>query len=305
MMPKPPGRDATPAMERVLRLLAMLADRPRTGWTTSDLVEHCGYAAVDPNDRSRQLNRELGYLRKQGWKIENIGRPGDEAKYRLTIGDNRLRVRFTPAQQAALRRAAAASSHSSLAGHLEGSQPELPRRTVRISPNEAAENLDPLLRAVTHRCRVDFLYKGRRRSVHPYAVQSGPAGWYLVGREDDSQVVKTFVASRMGEVEVGVPFTAEAAPSQARASLDPLGWEIDPATEVTVLTTAEHRPLVDRLLGRAIHVQSVPEAQALTYRVAHRAAFRARVYELGTRVRVEGPADFRDEMLGELQRRAS
>jgi len=304
-MSKSPGRDAAPAMERVLTLLATLADRPRNGWTTSELVERCGFDAADPDDRSRRLNRELSYLRSQGWMIENIGRRGEEARYRLTAGDNRLRVRFTAAQRVALRRAAAATHHNALVRHLEDAQPELPSLTVRVVPSGAAEDLDALLRAVTHRCRVDFDYKGSERSVHPYSVQSGASGWYLVGREDSSDTVKTFAASRMTAVRVGAPFTAEPAPTHTRASLDPLGWEIDPPVEVTVLTMSEHRALVDRLLGMPIAIQSVLQQQALTYRVTHRAAFRARLYELGPRVRVEGPADFRADMLDELTRSAS
>jgi hypothetical protein len=38
----------------------------------------------------------------------------------------------------------------------------------------------------------------------------------------------------------------------------------------------------------------------LTYRVTNRAAFRARVYQLGARVQVVGPADVRAEILDEL-----
>ncbi len=39
----------------------------------------------------------------------------------------------------------------------------------------------------------------------------------------------------------------------------------------------------------------------LTYTVTNRAAFRARIYMLGTRVSVVGPDEFRDEVLGELR----
>jgi hypothetical protein len=39
----------------------------------------------------------------------------------------------------------------------------------------------------------------------------------------------------------------------------------------------------------------------MRFRVTNRTAFRDRIYELGTRVEVLGPADVREELLAELE----
>jgi hypothetical protein len=57
---------------------------------------------------------------------------------------------------------------------------------------------------------------------------------------------------------------------------------------------------VRRWLGAPRSVAEEGEETVFTYRVTHRAAMRARIHQLGTRVRVEGPSDFRDELLAEL-----
>ncbi len=58
--------------------------------------------------------------------------------------------------------------------------------------------------------------------------------------------------------------------------------------------------LVENLLGEPAHVEKLGDALRMRYVVTHRAVFRWRVYELGTRVRVVEPDDVRRELLAEL-----
>ena len=157
-------------------------------------------------------------------------------------------------------------------------------------------------RAVARRCRLRFTYKGGARTVDPVRVHSGPSGWYLTGREQGSDIDKEFVVSRMSSLELDSPGSAPAAPGEpVRRSLDPLSWEVDPATEVILEVPTEHRVLAENLLGAPVTAREQGDAVRLTYVVTHRRVFRYRLYELGTRVRLLGPDDVRDEMLAELR----
>jgi hypothetical protein len=106
----------------------------------------------------------------------------------------------------------------------------------------------------------------------------------------------------MRDVSVGDPGTAVVPDEPARPQLDPISWTIDPVVDVTVRTTDEHREQVEAMLGRATSAErgTGTGTVTLTIPVTHRAAFRRRVYELGTRVVVTGPPDVRDEMAREL-----
>ena len=61
-----------------------------------------------------------------------------------------------------------------------------------------------------------------------------------------------------------------------------------------------HHPVVESVLGSAGSVALVDGEVHAGYVVSHRAVFRWRVYELGTRVRVVSPAQLRDEIVAEL-----
>ena len=145
-----------------------------------------------------------------------------------------------------------------------------------------------------------FTYKGEQRTVHPARVHSGPSGWYLSGREDGSEVVKEFVVSRMSDISLDAPGSAEVVGEPVRRSLDPLSWEVDAPAEVVLEVPEEHRVLVENLLGTPAQVTASGSALAMTYVVTNRQVFRNRIYELGTRVRVVSPDEVRAEILAEL-----
>ena len=60
------------------------------------------YGDADP---ATQLGKDLKRLRQQGWQIDNVAGKGEPAVYRMIAGDNRLRLKLTPGQLAALQRA--------------------------------------------------------------------------------------------------------------------------------------------------------------------------------------------------------
>jgi predicted DNA-binding transcriptional regulator YafY len=283
-------------MERLVRLIGVLTGH-RDGAPVDVLLR-----AVAPDEsagddaRRKMLSRDLEHLNALGYDVRNVAEPGADGVYLMRARDNRLAVHLTPEQRGELLRAALAAGLEGMEAHLGDGGAGGPA-TVAASPD-----LDLVQRAVARRCRLRFTYKGGARSVDPVRVHSGPSGWYLTGREQGSDITKEFVVSRMSEVELDSPGSAPASPGEpVRRSLDPLSWEVDPATEVLLEVPAEHRVLAENLLGAAVTAAVNGNTVRLTYVVTHRRVFRYRLYELGTRVRLLGPDDVRDEMLAELR----
>jgi predicted DNA-binding transcriptional regulator YafY len=287
-------------LERLVRLLSVLWAAGREGVPGLDLLAVGAYGSAGLDDRRRQFHRDLAHLNALGYDIRNLSPEGTDGRYRLVARDNRLRVELTPEQQVELVRAAQVAGQPELADRVGlGVSFSSTADQVRVQRPTADQALDAVLRAAARGCLVRFTYKGRDRVVHPHVVRSGPSGWYLAGREDTSTDAKVFVVDRMSDVRIDQPGTAEPVAAQERRSLDPLGWEVDPPVEAVVETTPEHRQQVERALGATV-ADSPGDPTVLRVRVTHRAAFRHRLYELGTRVRLRGPADLRRELLDEL-----
>jgi predicted DNA-binding transcriptional regulator YafY len=313
-MPRAAGRDQTAPMERLVRLIGALTAHP--GGAPAELLltavdppsEALRGAAAEVHDESRRkmLSRDLEHLNALGYDVRNVAEVGAEGRYVMRARDNRLQVSLTAQQRGELLRAALAAGLDDMARHLgdEGDAGAVEAGggdgDNRAGTARAAA-LDLVQRATARRCRVRFTYKGESRAVDPARVHSGPSGWYLSGRETGSSLVKEFVVSRMSDVELDPPGSAPAYDEPSRRSLDPLSWEVDPPVEVVLGLAAEHRVLVENLLGAAASAEQGAGGELLLgYRVTNRRVLRNRVYELGTRVRVVSPAAVRDEILAEL-----
>jgi predicted DNA-binding transcriptional regulator YafY len=305
-----PGRDQTGPMERLVRLIGALTQHPK-GASLAVMLTALGSADHAPEARRRMLTRDIEQLNQLGYDVRNIADPGADGVYLMRARDNRLQVLLTPEQRGELLRAAIAAGLDHLGGHLGatggatgGASAPSAAGTSAPSPDTASPTLDLVQRGTTRHCRVRFTYKGEPRVVHPAQVHSGPSGWYLRGREEGGEpsgLVKEFVVSRMSDVSLDRPGTAEVLDEVARPAMDPLSWRADPPTEVVLRVPAEHRVLVENLLGSAVDVREDAGELLMTYAVTNRSVFRWRVYELGTRVRVVSPDDVRAEMLAELQ----
>jgi len=260
------------------------------------------------------LTRDIEQLNQLGYDVRNVAEPGADGRYLMRARDNRLQVLLTSEQRGELLRAAIAAGLDHLGEHLattpDFSPSGLSGATTASTASSAASSelppstLDLVQRGTTRHCRVRFTYKGEQRLVHPGRVHSGPSGWYLRGREeggDPPGLVKEFVVSRMSEVSLDDPGTADVLDEVSRPAMDPLSWREDPATDVVLRVAAEHRLLVENLLGTPAAVREDAAELLMTYVVTNRSVLRWRIYELGTRVRVESPDDVRAEMLAELQ----
>lgn len=301
-----PGRDQREPMERLVRIAAVLHAHPKQGVPSETLTKVAGFTG---EDRADQLAREIRHLNRQGWQIENIAEPGAGAVWRMTSVDNRLRVRLTPAQQTALRRAVLLADRDDLVDRLGLPSSARPSTVGAAMAADAAEGeasaaLSAALGAVRSRRLLRFSYKGTPRVVHPESVRSENGRWYLLGVEDadlDTGPVKRFVVGRMHDVVADAPGSARPVPAARHLGLHPMTWEIDEPVDVILRTTPEHEPDVRRSLGDPVATVDEPDGEvAMTYRVTNRAALRARLYDLGRRVRLVGPADVRAELLEEL-----
>jgi predicted DNA-binding transcriptional regulator YafY len=293
------GRDQVRPMRRLARLMALLDQAGAAGATADRLVEVGDYGEKDPHS---QLTLDFKRLRDQGWQIDNVAGDGEPARYRMVAGDNRLRLKLTKAQLAALQRAVILADRADLATRLGLEAEELPSGLgSEVLPRNREAVLTLALRAVQLRSLVRFVYKGKPRVVNPATVRFQHVQWYLTGVEEGGEIVKHFAVARMREVSLDSPGFARLTPEVRRLSLHPLTWEVDAPLEVTLRTSPDYVPDVERWLNEPAYTREVGTAVDLIYVVTNRAAFRARVYALGTRVEIAGPDSFRDEVLADLQ----
>lgn len=298
---KGPGRDQRGPMERLVRIAAVLHARGGGGMSGDQLVEVAGFTGEDASD---QLAREIRHLRRQGWQIDNVAGPGQTAHYRMVTVDNRLTLQLTQPQQRALQQAVLLADRGDLVRRLglpESSRPDDVGTVLEVAERDDA--LDTVVRATSLRALLRFDYKGSARVVHPVSVNAQYGRWYLRGREDGAEegVVKAFVVSRMSDVRADAPGTADVPAPVRHPGLHPMSWEIDPPVDVELRTTADYAPDVRRWLGEPAAVAERGEHVVLRYRVTHRAAFRTRLYDLGTRVALLGPDEVRREVVAELR----
>ncbi|HET7683730.1 MAG TPA: WYL domain-containing protein [Marmoricola sp.] len=293
------GRDQREPMERLVRLASVLHHAGSRGVAAPNLLDVAGWS--DAKDGISALKRDFRYLSDLGWQIENIAESGLGAVYRMTTVDNRLRVKLSPEQQTALRRAAILANREELADRLGLTGAHRPRE---LAAEVHASTDDPAYRTVVEALRrrslLRFRYGGKDRVVHPAFARTQSTQWYLHGREDGDDTVKAFVISRMQDVRADAPGTADRTDAPRHARLHPMSWEVDPPVDVTLRAPADYAPDVRRWLGAPQQEHQDGDEVELTYRVTNRAALRARVYQLGTRVSVLGPDDVRQEILDEL-----
>lgn len=296
----PPGPSPVKAMQRLARILAKLDDAGVVGATTAELLAVAEYGGTSaPQD---QLSQDLRNLRKQGWQIENLNPPHEPGRYRMVSGDNRLQVKLSAAQRAALQRAVLVAERTDLAKRL-GVRPAAVAEgigSIKIR-KQKGDKLSLALQSVQLRSRIRFTYKGTARLVHPGTVRFQNYKWYFSGVEDGSDVLKHFVVSEMGDLSLDRPGSATEVPSVRRIPLHPLRWEVDEPGRVTLRTTRDFVPDVIRWLNEPDSQLERGDEVELTYTVTHRQAFRARLYVLGPRVSIAQGAELYDELLSELR----
>lgn len=289
-------------MERLTQILFVLSRSQDRTATTERLLAHVSYGSERPEDRRRQLTRDIGHLNELGWNIASVSAEGEAGRYHLVAGDLRLRVQLSPAEQAELQRAARLAGAGGTAGTDGGP-------TADEGDRMGASHLEAVHRAVTAHCLLEVDYRGSRRRLQPHSLHLRTGGWYLRAQEDGGAEVKTFRLDRMSAVMLGQPGTAAVPPAQQHLLIDPIGWQVDPPVVAVLATTVEHEPQVRAMLatgsdedesGDSGSTDAAASEVRLRLLVTNRAAFRSRLYELGSRVRLLGPTELRDEVRDHL-----
>ena len=167
-MSKAPGRDAREAMERLVRLASVLHHAGERGVPAANLLDVAGW--TEAADGISALKRDFRHLDALGWQIDNIADQGLDAIYRMRTVDNRLRVRLSAEQQAALRRAVLLVDRADLADRLGLTGSDKPVEVTATLQGAALDALDTVVRAVRQRALLRFRYKGTDRLVHPQSL---------------------------------------------------------------------------------------------------------------------------------------
>lgn len=297
------------ATQRLITILQVLADHPARGVEVGSLLAQLGSYAGTYDSQKDALSRDLKYLRNEGFVIDNVAGEGEDGRYVLQPGDDRVRLAFSSDQLFQLQRAAVLVGVDRLGALAHGRSPD-------GSPDAAIDGTDPLIddihvpevlgdvqRAVRSRATVKFDYSGRRRTVHPYGLAMAPRGWVVEGWEEESGQAKMFSLQKMGEVRIDRPGTASPPERSTRPTLDPLRFALDDPAEAVLEVPTRFREQVDAVLHHPLRVDPGPESggeptQRLHYEVTNHTNFLVRVLRLDARVVLLGG----DRMRSELRR---
>ncbi len=270
------------------------------------LADDVGYRGRE-DSRREQLARDIRSLKKVGLEISNVSDEGDEGRWVLQPQDSRIRLAFEEDQRAELARAALLIQGEARERLLEEVGVDVDPANVSnvaVQYAKAPPELELLLHAVATRCLVTFGYSGRVRQVHPYRMQYGTSGWWMFGMEVAGGRTKTYTLSRMGQISIGDPGSAEIPSITPHPGTDPLTWLVDEPLDVVLSCEAEHVEDVRTLLRAELIVAGeARESGEVTMKatVVNRTQFLARVMELGERVRLLAPDELREEFRSRLR----
>lgn len=294
-MPRQPGRDQGEAMKRHVRLLTRLA-QAAPGWVNRDtLMRELGYSPASARDA---IARDVKILVDRGWAIEKRGE-GTDMAHRLLNQDPRLNTLLTEQQIAQLARAVSQAGQNPAALGLPTQGTTASVTTPIESDLSVAFHVEEALHALQHQCLLHVEYKGQIRDLHVDDVRrTGTGRWRIIARDDGVQ--KVFRVDRIESLRVGAPGSASP-PQPVTKHADPLTIpEGDPITAV-VATDTVHEARVIRELGSPDARTQEGEEIELRIPVINRWLWRQRLYQLGTRVRLIGPDELRDEIRRELR----
>lgn len=282
-------------IQRLVMVTSILSAAGAAGRGALELADAVGYRGTDEGKRE-QLARLIRDLQTVGVDVTNVAPRGQEARWVLRPGDSRIRLAFTPEQQAALARAALLADRDRLAADLGAAV--APPQGLDIAAPRLPVDVDLVLRAVTARCLLRFAYNGKPRQFDPVTMQRGIGGWAVSGLDRGSGQYRTFYLARMTDVAADAPGTAREVSGVQRGGSDPLSWQVDPALDVTVRVDDRYRTDAATLLGEPLTRRGAD----WDYRVTNRWAFYSRLVELGERVVLAGPEPIRAEFAAMLRR---
>ncbi len=282
----PAGRPGGEAVSRLITLLRHLAAAGPRGLSAPELVDLGGYPTEREGVGEASLLRDLKRLASAGWEYERVSGEGEVARYVLQRRNLADQVGLAPAERSVLE--------ALLEYRAEHPLPEPGARDVPVVIRKLAQ-------AVDHHCVVAMRYRERHRQVEPIRLHTTPAAWWLRARDDDGHC-KWFRLDRMSEVELDIPGSASAhIVDDPGSSLNPHTWVEDPPTETTLEVGREHLPMVVSTFPDAVVDPAEGDPVTVHVVVTNRAALFLWLVEMGTRVRLVGPDEVRDQLLDRLR----
>lgn len=291
-------------VERVLNLLIYLLESPVP--VTANEVRNTVIGYADQSDEAfhRMFERDKQVLRRIGvplklealdpWEIDEgytvdpdeyaIPDPGltNEERVALSVAGTMVRLGGTEAGVGAIIKL----------GGIE--------RGVGIEPltadlGEGAETLGDLFGAIGERRRIEFTYRGHKRSVEPYGIAHRRGHWYLVGNTTDGE--RMYRVDRIEKLQVGEDDNTFEKPKgfDIKEAVDSQPWEAgsDPAVDALVRFEADVAWWAARSLGVA-----EPDGElTATVSVANRDAFVGWLLSFGSQAEVLEPQELRDAVV--------
>ncbi len=157
------------------------------------------------------------------------------------------------------------------------------------------------------RRRVQFSYRGRRRTIDPLAIGSRRNLWYVVGRDHDVDALRLFRLDRVDAeppIELGANRDAFELPDDFDAPsalrLDPNDWGPDQPVEATIRVARHRVGAFQRDLGGVVIEHDVDHV-VVAVTVRHRTSFRVRVTAFGDDAKLIGPAELVDDVVNWLR----
>ncbi len=298
------------ALERITNLVALLlsAREPLTlDRIVHELAGQYPDAVVAQRgafERDKALLREIGVpLESEVLSGSDAGRTRywiDRAKYELTD------LHLEPDEQAALQMAVAAARLADAQFGLLKLGGEVASAPVVVANIPELPALPLLREAASGRCRVQFRYRDKHRSLQPYSLLLREGFWYVVGFDEEHQEVRTYRVDRIdGSVERGAPGEFERPPGfdpRAVFPADPKLLGDEPEARALVLVDSARAAAVTRELGAdAVHEQRPGGAVVVGVPCTNADAFRSWLFGLGVHAEVLSPPAVRAEVVAWLE----
>lgn len=224
-------------VERLINLLAYLVDssRPVTAEQIRNTV--AGYENLSDQAFHRKFERDKANLRELGIELAQEATDAWEVEWGYVVPESNYRT-IEPDLTDEERTALALAVHMVRSGgwpsgangllKLGGARLADPDTPVGADLGLASEHLGLIFQAVLERRRIRFAYRGRPRTLHPYAMHHRRGRWYFAGVEpEQAGTIRTYRLDRAEQLElVGAP---DAFPRpegySARDILSSLPWE--------------------------------------------------------------------------------
>jgi predicted DNA-binding transcriptional regulator YafY len=152
------------------------------------------------------------------------------------------------------------------------------------------------------RATIEFVYKGDRRSVDPYAVFFTNGYWYVAGFDHERGEQRTFRVDRIdGDMTAGKHGSFVVPESFRAADVLPAPWQLpgdEPVTAEVRITDPSLAAFVVESMGDLAEVAAADDGSSIVrFEVRNRGAFRSWLFGMLDDAEVLGPESLRADTI--------